>query len=307
MSFDLHRFYKELDECYAAHNNEETESFLLKSRQQSYDSGQVSMINTECPSCVPQLEPNYEYISVCNEIACFYRGISRFEESLENFLLAQRELESLYQKDTLEYATILLNKAGTYRYMRNLEAALENFKLSEGILEGIKGVQPQVLSGLYNNMGLVYLDMNAPQTAEFYFKKALPLVDKNQEMIVEQGTTRNNLAVAYHALGKTDTAFDAVNEAVEILSKLDQGENPHYPAALNTRGTFLYHVGKIEEALNDFVEALAKTRLIYGENIEYAAGCDNCAAALRKIEKNKEAEQYEIQADDIRRKLGMVI
>ena len=306
MGFDLQRFYQELDEYYAAHNNENTEKFLLKSRQQVCDSGQIYPINMGCPSCIPKLEPNYEYISVCNEIACFYRGISKFEESLENFLLAQRELESLYQKDTLEYATILLNKAGTYRYMGKLEAALENFRLSEEILERIKEVQPQVLAGLYNNMGLVYLDMSVPQKAEFYFQKALPLVDKNQERIVEQGTTRNNLAVAFQALGKMEDAVNAMNEAVEILSKLDHGENPHYPAALNTRGTFLYHVGKIEEALKDFEGALTKTRLIYGENIEYAFGCDNCAAALRKIGKNKAAEQYEKLAYDIRRRLGMV-
>ena len=42
-------------------------------------------------------------------------------------------------------------------------------------------------------------------------------------------------------------------------------------------------------ALEDFLEALEKTRLVYGENAEYAYGCSNCAAACEKLGRMEEA------------------
>ena len=292
MAFDLNRFYRQLDEHYAAHDNAATEQFLKSSRSQAYQEGLADPLPAGCPSCAPSPEPNMAYVSVCNEMACFYRGLSRFRDSLDAFTLAQEELESLYLQNTVEYATILLNKAGTYRYMGDTDQALEHFSRSARILETDRKGTPQVLAGLYNNMGLVYLDKKQPQEALEHFLRALPLVSAGPDRTVEQGTTWNNLAAAYRALGQQTQAEDAVGRAVDILSLLDEGVNPHYPAALNTRGTFAYEAGRYQQALEDFLEALEKTRLVYGENAEYAYGCSNCAAACEKLGRMEEAGEW---------------
>ena len=99
MAFDISRFYQDLDACYGNHDNAATEAFLKKSRDVADRAGAPMPVNTGCPSCVTPLEPNWAYVSVCNEMACFYRGLSRFSESLEVFELAQKELESVKIED----------------------------------------------------------------------------------------------------------------------------------------------------------------------------------------------------------------
>lgn len=305
MTFDLDQFYRELDEHYAAHDNEATERFLKSCRSRAWQEGLADPISTGCPSCAPALEPNMPYVSVCNEMACFYRGLSRFQDSLDCFTLAQEELESLYLQNTPEYATILLNKAGTYRYMGDLDHALDHFSRSARILETDNKGKPEVLAGLYNNIGLVWMDKQEPEKALSYFRHALPLVTANDNQIVEQGTTWNNLAAAYNALGQRAQADEAIRNSIQILSKLDCGVNPHYPAALNTRGTFAYQAGNYEQALADFLEALEKTRLVYGENIEYAYACNNCAAVCSQLGRTGEAKEWTEKHQAIRTRLGM--
>lgn len=304
MTFDLDRFYRELDEHYAAHDNEATERFLKSCRSRAWQEGLADPIPGGCPSCTPALEPNMPYVSVCNEMACFYRGLSRFQDSLDCFTLAQEELESLYLQNTPEYATILLNKAGTYRYMGDLDHALDHFSKSARILETDHKGKPEVLAGLYNNIGLVWMDKQEPWKALSYFRQALPLVTANDQQIVEQGTTWNNLAAACNALGQRDEADEAIQNSIRILSKLDCGVNPHYPAALNTRGTFAYQAGNYEQALTDFLEALEKTRLVYGENIEYAYACNNCAAVCSRLGRDKEAKEWTAKFQAVRSRLG---
>lgn len=299
MAFDLNRFYRELDEHYGAHDNEKTEAFLKKSKETADRAGTPMPVNTGCPSCVPPLEPNWAFVSVCNEMACFYRGLSRFEESLATFEEAQKELESLYQQRSAEYATVLLNKAGTYRYMGDTEKALEHFQKAARIFEQHPDCPKATLAGLYNNIGLVYLDQKKPEEALGSFVQAMNLLEAEADVLVETGTTWNNMAAALDILGKTEEANMALENAIAILKEIDDGSNPHYPAALNTRGTLKYRAGDYAAALEDFQAALEKTKLVYGENVEYAHGCRNCAAVCLAMGDDAGAESWQQKADEI--------
>lgn len=305
MSFNLQAFYRELDESYAALNRNATEAFLLESRSKAMAAGQPELLRDGCPACAPQLEPNNALIAVCNELACFYRGLSRWQESLDAFTEAQEELEQYYRNDTVQYATILLNKAGTYRYMGQPQQALELFDRSETILSRIPDAPVGVLAGLYNNAGLALLDLGRPQEALERFQKALPLIEGDVASIVEQGSTWNNIAAAYRGLGRLSPAVKAMDRSIAILEKLDCGRNPHYPAALNTRGICQYQQGAYEAALADFTAALEITVLVYGENIEYAYGCDNCSAVCRKLGRPEEAQAWLNKANAVRERLGV--
>lgn len=305
MSFDLQKFYRELDESYAALDRNATEAFLLASRETAYASCQPELLRDGCPACAPQVSPNGALIAVCNELACFYRGLSRWEESLEAFTQAQEELDQYYQNDTVQYATILLNKAGTYRYMGKPQQALTLFRQAEAILNRQENAPSGVLAGLYNNTGLALLDLKQPLQALEHFRKALPLLSDSAS-IVEQGSTWNNMAATYRALGQLNNAVEAMDRSISILEKLDCGRNPHYPAALNTRGICHYHQSDYEAALRDFTAALQITALVYGENIEYAYGCDNCAAVCSKLGRSEDARSWQDKADAIRERLGAI-
>ncbi|MBQ7859560.1 MAG: tetratricopeptide repeat protein [Faecalibacterium sp.] len=306
MAFDLQKFYTRLDAHYAALNIPATEQFLLQSRQAALQAGEPELVRDGCPACAPPAGPNGALVAVCNELACFYRGLSRWQESLEQFTTAQQEFEQYYQTATPQYATVLLNKAGTYRYMGQPQQALELFEKAQGILARCPDTAPGVLAGLANNTGLALLDLGRPQQAIEQFLAALPIVQADPAMIVEQGSTWNNLAAAYDRLGDAENTAKALDRAVEILSKLDCGHNPHYPAALNMRGVHAYRAGRYADALQDFEQALQITAMVYGENIEYAAGCDNCAAACRALQQTAKAEAYAARAAAIRERLGAV-
>ena len=305
MTFDLQEFYRQLDEHYASLDRNATEAFLLESRKKAQAAGQPELLRDGCPACAPQLTPNGALIAVCNELACFYRGLSRWEQSLEAFTQAQQEMEQYYQNDSVQYATILLNKAGTYRYMGQPQQALELFEHSEKILSSLESVPESVLAGLYNNTGLALLDLRRPQEALERFRQALPLVEENHASIVEQGSTWNNLAAAYRNLGRIPEAIEAMDRSIAILEKMDCGRNPHYPAALNTRGICHYQQGDYKAALADFTSALKITALVYGENIEYAYGCDNCSAVCKKMGLAEEAQAWLNKSKAIRERLGV--
>lgn len=305
MAFHIKQFYQDLDAHYDQRNNAETEKFLLRCKQEAFEEGKAPIVRPTCPSCEPDILPNYDFISVCNELACFYRGLSRFQESLDTFSEAQKELESLYQTETLEYGTVLLNKAGTYRYMGDLKNARAHFERAESILSRLPSAPAPVLAGLYNNIGLVWLDEKDPGTALSWFARALPIVDADPELIVEQGTTRNNIANADLMLGRKEDARLALDQSIEILSQLDCGRNPHYPASLNSRGAIRYQEGDYAGALKDFLAALDKTRDVYGENIEYAAGCSNCALVFDALGQKEKADQMRTLADRIRSRIRL--
>lgn len=305
MSFDISAFYQQLDQSYAALNREATETFLLESREKARFSCQPELLRDGCPACAPQLSPNNALIAVCNELACFYRGLSRWQESLDAFTEAQEELERYYQTESTQYATILLNKAGTYRYQKQPQQALELFEQAQKILSRQLDAPRGVLAGLYNNTGLALLDLSRPQEALEQFRQALDLIQNDAASIVEQGTTWNNFAAAYRSLGQPDKAVEAMDRSIAILEKLDCGRNPHYPAALNTRGICHYRQGAYKAALADFTAALEITALVYGQNIEYAYGCDNCAAACSKLGQTQQAKAWQDKANAIRERLGI--
>ena len=94
MSYDIARFYRQLDERYDAHDNAATELFLREEREKAWREGATLPANEGCPSCVPAIEPDLAFVSVCNEQGCFYRGLGRFDASLEAFRAALDELES---------------------------------------------------------------------------------------------------------------------------------------------------------------------------------------------------------------------
>ncbi|MDD6154860.1 MAG: tetratricopeptide repeat protein [Eubacteriales bacterium] len=307
--FDLAQFYNTLDSYYSQHDNAGAEEFMKKSQKDALDFV-VNKAQVKCAceggDTVGQTEANMEYVAVTNELACFYRGLSEFDKSLENFNLAQQELLNTGNQNTQEYGTVLLNKAGTYRYMNQLDNALDCFEAAAFVFDNLESADPAVLSGLANNMGLVYLDKKDPDKAIEHFNHALEIDLQDERIRDKAGMAYNNLATAYMMKGDLDMAKENIDKAIEGLER-EPGEsiNPHYPAALNTRATIEFHQGDAEAALADFKKALEGTEVCYGQNVEYASGCNNIAFVLTKLGRADEAAEYSQKAEEINKKLGI--
>lgn len=306
MSFDTKAFYDELDGYYSRYDNEATEKFLLNYLESVENSVYMASGCSCCSdgSCSDEEETLTEgerewiiarsqgIIAILNELACFYRGVSRWQDCIDAFTRLKKEMEDCGLKKSDNYALVILNLAGAYRLMGELEKALAAFDEAGKILEANGKNDPYSISGLLNNKGLVYQDMKQYDKASEHFEKALEYMRKVEDNEAEIATALNNLATAQYGAGEKEKAIKSLDESLAIFSGLDGGMNPHYAGGLNTKAMFVFNAGDFEAAAKTFELAVEKTRLIFGENKEFAIGCRNCAFAYSKLGNEEMSKKY---------------
>ena len=321
MAFDVNKFYEELDAHYARYDNAATEQFLMDSLALSEE---YMIIPSSCSSCEDHCdrtgEEKYDQLSdhekewiincsdtriaVLNEMACFYRGLSKWDKCLTAFDAVKAELEIRGMQNNSAYAVVILNMAGAYRLMGKLEEALASFKDAEKILLAASNTSDYELAGLYNNTGLVYQDMKDLANAAECFEKALTFLEKVPDNDAEIATNRANLAVTYYNSGNREKAIQCLDTAIEMFDNMDGGLNPHHAGALNTKAVMLFNAGDTAGAAETFEKAIEKTKLIFGENKEYAVGCKNASLAFEALGNTEKAEYYKNIANEILAKIG---
>ena len=319
MSFDTKSFYAELDGYYSRYDNAATEKFLLE----SLDNVENSMIISAGCSCCgdgdcgdgeeqPLSAEEKEWIvsrsqgmiAILNELACFYRGVSRWPECIDAFTRLKTEMEQCGITGSDNYALVILNLAGAYRLMGDFEKALATFAESRKILDANGKNDPYSTASLYNNEGLVYQDMKDFAKAAEHFEKALEYMRLVPDNDAEIATSLSNAAMAYYSAGNMEKAQKMLDESLAIFSGLDGGMNPHYAGGLNTKALFAFNAGDVELAAKTFELAIEKTRLIFGENREFVIGCRNCAFAYSKLGNEEMSKKYSDMAAAAEAKLS---
>ena len=307
MSFDTKNFYDQLDGHYAAHDNEATERFLLDClnnvENSVYlapgcsccgDGGSCSTDNDELSEGEREwlVTRSQGMIAILNELACFYRGVSRWPECIDSFTRLKKEMEDCQLTATDNYALVTLNLAGAYRLMGKLDEALSAFDEAGRILEANGKNDPYSISSLYNNKGLVYQDMRDFAKASEHFEKALEYMRLVPDNDAEIATALTNAATAFYSAGDREKAARLLDESIEMFEKLDGGMNPHYAGALNTKAIFAFNAGDYETAAKTFEQAIEKTKLIFGENREFVIGCRNCSYAYSRLGNEEMSRKY---------------
>lgn len=308
--FDAQKFYDQLDGYFAGYDNAATEAFLKEELEKADNIGMILAVTSHCPTCEASkpveltenerelvLQRSQARIAVLNEMACFYRGISKWEPCISAFqeLMAEMEFSGLQESE--QYALAVINMAGAYRLLGKFDDALELFGRAADILTKLNCSNAYNWASLYNNTGLVYQDQdNLPKAVE-YFEKALEYTRKADDSEAELATALSNLSLAYYRTGDLKKADETITESLSIFKDLDAGMNPHYAGALNTKATFSFLAGNYDQAVENFKLAAEKTKLIFGENKDYAACCRNCSAAMQKAGDPEGAAQYQAMAD----------
>lgn len=307
MSFDTKSFYDELDGYFARYDNEATEKFLLDALESVENS---MIISAGCSSCGCDdsscdiegilSEQDKEWIitrsqgmiAILNELACFYRGLSRWPECIDAFTKLKAEMELCGINCSDNYALVTLNLAGAYRLMGDYDKALEAFAEARKLLEDNGSKDPYSAASLYNNEGLVYQDMQQFDKAAEHFEQALVYMRRVPNNDAEIATSLSNAAMAYYSCGNMEKAQSMLDEALSIFEGLDGGMNPHYAGALNTKALFAFRAGEFELSAKTFELAIEKTRLVFGENREFVIGCRNCAFAYSKLGNEEMSRKY---------------
>jgi len=259
----METFYDRLDELYAAGDLAAIEVFILEAVADS-----------------PEDSPGRA--GLLNELAGFYKGVSRYAESEDAFSGALSMFEAAGMGATAEYATVLLNLAGLYRIMGNADKAVELFIGAKGKLEDAGGRDSYAYVSVLNNLALAYQDRREFSEAMEYAENALALLRDGFGGEHEIAASLNNLSAIRLSLDELEAADVLISEALSIYDSMAEPD-VHHAAALTTKAVVQCRSGDHRGALDGFRKALELTRRFFGENIEYAICRRNIADVFEII------------------------
>jgi len=152
-----------------------------------------------------------------NELGGFYRSRGAFEKGEKAYLKAAALLK---ESMTANYATTLNNLAGLYRLSGQYQKAAGTFDTAISAYENCEGdAAPDILASVYNNKGLVYLDMRKIAQARAMFLEAKARLIKGGDFPFALGTTISNLGFAAVIEEKFSEAAALFREAKALFER----------------------------------------------------------------------------------------
>lgn len=270
---DINKILLEYDNMYGANSLEEIDEFLTSKIEQAFDE-----------------EDFYSALTLMNEMLGFCRDTSQREKGLRYCSEVEGMLNKLNLGDTLEYATSLINVANAYRAFGFLDKAMDAFHTVELIYKAKLPIGEFNYASLYNNWSLLYQELGDFKGAYAMQKKALSVVDMHEKALIQQATTRCNLALTLLRMSDNadgsetsqyyEEAIRYLKESLDIF-EADGGRDFHYSAALSAMGDALYIKGKYDEAAGYYAKALHEIDKHIGKNDSYFRVEENYKLALK--------------------------
>lgn len=254
----LRPFYEQLENVYTQGALHAVETFLQES------------------ICESEVVADRELeLAAWNELGAFFRGTSRYEESLTAFQQAEILARELQGTESGVYATVLNNMAGTCRLLNRPAAAEDLFRRSMEVYREAGLEDSDAYTSVLNNLSMVYRETGELEKAIHYLHQALERLEGRADRREELAVTYNNLTTLYQALGDQENALFCVNRALQEYEKCPEDQRVHYAAVLNSLAGFLCGQGDFYRALTLYRRSAQYTRRFFGENEEYGITCQN--------------------------------
>ncbi len=250
---------------------------ILRILDQLFDEHQLDQIE---PFLTEQLDAAYQIgdynccVTVLNELIGFYRDMSRFNEMTAACERTMQLLEQMGLKDSIPYATTLLNIATAKRARGDYEEALENYKEVFPIYQkNLEPTDPRY-AALYNNLSLLYQEMGN-------YKQAVAAQNRALQIVEEIGDTQK-IAISHTNMGTTllqmnqvDEALVHLNLAIQYFDTLPGDRDYHYSAALASLGQAYVMSEDYKTAREYYLAALEEYRKTHGVTESYYNLLDN--------------------------------
>jgi Tfp pilus assembly protein PilF/DNA-binding CsgD family transcriptional regulator len=242
---------------------------------------------------IPKDEISLNKIRLLTSKAELFSSIARYPESLENFFIAKKLLESFesFGQDTtlLRIYTKLLSDIGViFIRTAKYDEASHYFQMGLDYLNQIDAdPADDFFKGEFFrfniNYGAVFAKAQDFDKAELYFTKAMQYLDDSKFM--NTATLLNNLSIIARENGNLEKAFDLSRQAIEVWKKND------YPRGLvqsyNNLGNCYY-----EDA--DTTNALKYYNLAYNISMENGFGHSAIIAMEPLADINAQKGEYKI-------------
>ena len=271
---DINQILSQYDSMFGKNSLLEIEEYLVNMIKEADEKSQMGIM-----------------VTLLNEIIGFYRDTTQKEKALHYCEKLQRILNEMQLEGRIDYATSLLNVANAYRQFGLFEESLRLYHVVEDTYEGQVAQNDFMYASLYNNWSLLYQEMADFEAARDMLKKALVIVDSYQEAVIEQATTRTNLAATLLQIGTRQAYQEAISylqEALAVFEK-DDGRDFHYGAALVAMGDAYCFQKEYEKAVPYYEKGLAELR-------KHVGITDNYTRVMEKYEfaQNKSKELHEV-------------
>ena len=135
-----------------------------------------------------------------NELIGHYRKTLQKGPAMESAEKALELLAALDMEDTISAGTTYVNIATAYNTFGDYDRSLEMFRRARTAYESSGYTEPQLMGGLYNNMGLTCTALKKYEEALELYEKALLVMTEVPDGELEQAITYLNMANTVEAL-----------------------------------------------------------------------------------------------------------
>ena len=267
---DINQVLMDYDNMFGTHSLEDIEEFLtthieMAEDEKDYNSA-LSLMN--------------EMVGLCRDSGQNMKGL-RYCMDIEDMLV------KLGIEGTVPYANRLVNVANAYRAFGYGMKAQSLYERVEVIYREKLPAGDFAFSELYSNWAMLFEKNGEWRKAEVMYRRALAVVDLNENAWMEQAVTRCNLAetllqiaggVATGADGQKMDALAAetiYDEACDCLAKAlrifewDGKRDYHYGLALSTMGDALSMKEDYVQAAGYYEQAMQEIEKHVGKNDTY--------------------------------------
>lgn len=275
---DIKQVTEELDALFAQEKVDEIPQYLESHIAQAIEEGAKDVL-----------------LTLYNEIIGFYRETGQYELSIENCHKAIALMDDMGIQDTIPYATTLLNAANAHRAAGLLQESLELYNKVRPIYVAQLDEDDIYFANFYNNLSLLYQEMNDFASAKEQLVNALYIVTHKPGKQFEVAVTQANLANTCIELGQDEEAKARAEEAIHIFESLGV-DDAHYSAALSALGSLYYMDKDYPNALSVMEKSRDCVAKYLGtDNIQYQRLSDNIGIIRNKMEEaaTQQTEQEE--------------
>jgi len=220
-------------------------------------------------------------ITLYNEALGFYRETTSFEQGVNTCRDLMVLMQEMGIQDTIPYATSLLNVATTCRSLGLIKESLVYYNEVLRIYTEKLEPNDMAFAPLYNNMALLFEEMEDYESAVDVLKKALALVMSDPDSQIRVAISHTNLAMCLLKAGSYDEAMFNLNAAFDIFDALPEVDY-HYGAALSAMGEAKFVVGDYEESADYYERALSEVYKNTGHSHAYEVTLSNLKQASAK-------------------------
>ncbi len=263
---------QELDTLFATHKIEQIEGFLV---------GKIQIAQKE--------EDRYSQITLLNELVGFYRDMSYVDKSLATAKQAMELVSESGLNGSIAHGTTVQNVANALRAAGQLESSKSYYDAAFGIYKGQLDEYDMRYASLYNNLSLLYQELEDYENACSSLERALVIVKEQEDAMIEVATTHTNLAMSLLKCNRLEEAMEHLEVAFTIFER-QEDKDYHYSAALSAMGEAKYLTGDLESAISYYKLGMEEIERNVGRTRGYEIMAENYAIIKKQLEQSLQVQ-----------------